>query len=98
MSSLALRLRIDGRVLADEYHSTYLERPVIIATSNVRSSVSGDIVLKDPTPSAAADAVQRATHADTDGQSDAACQSGSSIVHSTPNLFMKPEALYQTCC
>jgi CheY-like chemotaxis protein len=51
---------IDGRVLADEYHSTHPERPVIIAASDTRSSASGDIVLKDPTPSAAADAVRRA--------------------------------------
>jgi CheY-like chemotaxis protein len=51
---------IDGRVLADEYHSTHPERPVIIATSDARSSASGDLVLEDPTPSAVADTVRRA--------------------------------------
>jgi DNA-binding NtrC family response regulator len=51
---------IDGRVLADEYHSTYPERPVIIAASDARSSASGDIILKDPTPSVVSDAIRRA--------------------------------------
>jgi DNA-binding NtrC family response regulator len=68
----ALDSLIDGRVLADEYHSTHPERPVIIAASNARSSMSGDIVLEDPTPSAVADAVRRAIHADPDEQSHAA--------------------------
>ncbi len=54
---------IDGRVLADEYHSTHPERPVIVAVSDARSSASGDIVLKDPTPYAVADAVRRAIEA-----------------------------------
>jgi CheY-like chemotaxis protein len=49
---------IDGRVLADEYHSTHPERPAIIAASETGPSASGDIVLKDPTPSAVAEVIR----------------------------------------
>lgn len=41
---------LDGWILADEYHSLYPKRPAFIAASEARSSASGDIVLKDPSP------------------------------------------------
>jgi len=71
---------IDGRVLADEYHSSHPRRQVIIAASEeAGSSASDDVILMSPTPSEVADAIrfairaaQTSVVANSDGQSDAA--------------------------
>ena len=41
---------VDGWILADEYHDTYGNRPVILAGAEQRISSRGDLVLKQPTP------------------------------------------------
>jgi DNA-binding response OmpR family regulator len=70
---------IDGQVLADEYHSTHPERPVIFASSAALSPTSRDIVLKDPAPVEVANAIRHAIRvaqpsilANSDAHSDAA--------------------------
>jgi len=44
---------LDGWILADEYHCTYPDRPVVVSAAEARSSTQRHIVLKQPTPAAA---------------------------------------------
>jgi hypothetical protein len=48
---------IDGWILADEYHETHRNRAVVISGSETRTSPQGDIVLKQPMPPTAFEAI-----------------------------------------
>ncbi|KLK92240.1 hypothetical protein AA309_15610 [Microvirga vignae] len=56
----ALPRLIDGWILADEYHDTHKNRPVILSGTEARVSSRGDVVLKQPTPTAALEAIRQA--------------------------------------
>jgi DNA-binding response OmpR family regulator len=48
---------IDGWILADEYHETHRNRAVVISGAETRTSPQGDIVLNQPMPPAAFEAI-----------------------------------------
>ena len=48
---------IDGWILADEYHETHRNRTVVISGSVARISPRGDVVLNQPVPPAAFEAI-----------------------------------------
>jgi CheY-like chemotaxis protein len=48
---------IDGWLLADEYHEMHRNRAVVISSSEARISSQGDIVLKQPMPPMAFEAI-----------------------------------------
>jgi DNA-binding NtrC family response regulator len=50
---------IDGWILADEYHDEHSDRAAVIASSHMRVSTQGHIVLKDPSPTAVIEAMRR---------------------------------------
>ena len=57
---IALPGLIDGWLLADQYHDIHADRPVILCGTEARVSKRGDIVLNQPTPSAACDTIHHA--------------------------------------
>ncbi|WP_201838416.1 hypothetical protein [Microvirga zambiensis] len=52
---------IDGWILADQYRDNHPGRPAIIGTREVRSSLQGDVVLKEPTVETVLDTVRHLT-------------------------------------
>ncbi|WP_046868401.1 response regulator [Microvirga massiliensis] len=48
---------MDGWILADAYHEMHKDRAVILSGAEARVSAQGDIVLKQPTPTAAFKAI-----------------------------------------
>ncbi|PVE21988.1 response regulator [Microvirga sp. KLBC 81] len=48
---------IDGWILADEYHETHQNRAAVISGAETRISSRGDIVLKQPMPPTAFEAI-----------------------------------------
>ena len=54
---VALPGLIDGWILADAYHEMHKDRAAILSGPEARVSAQGDIVLKQPTPAAAFNAI-----------------------------------------
>ena len=58
---------IDGWILADEYHDAHPDRAVVLAAAEARNSARGDIILKQPTPTGALEAIRNLIEARASG-------------------------------
>lgn len=52
---------IDGWILADEYHDSHPDRAAVLATSRERVSGQAHVILKEPSPAGALDAIRSVT-------------------------------------
>ena len=59
---------IDGWILADEYHDAHPDRAVVLAAAEARNSARGDIILKQPTPTGALEAIRNLIEARASGR------------------------------
>jgi CheY-like chemotaxis protein len=65
----ALPSLIDGWILADQYRENHPDRPAVIGAREARFPARGVVVLSEPTPAAAMDAIRHVTRSVQVGES-----------------------------